>query len=410
MKKQYEEFTGTLFAEEASENTAVQPTEVLEEVQAVNDTPKAEKPSKKRTAPKSKEVKRLTLEEFAQKLEELKHCDDWRTSAVLMLRGNRNPEIIMIAGISAGVITFEEFDDYMTTCRMPKYHTYAEWQKLGRQVKTGEHARFKARIWKYTERKGEMTAEQAEALNTMMLNADGRPYQEGDETFTSSFIKKEAFFFGLDQTEKAGEIKRFEAGKQYQTSIDVITVTDRTETTLTFTAKGKNFTKDIQANKKTELVKLNKAGLTAQAIQEVPEAQKPIEKEVKQESAEPETVKFIPDMVYWGKYQILKRTEKTLVIKNILTGTQIRKTPKIMKNYEYIKFSEYEILRAIAEPETYSDAIRNKFDFYMKIAPEYAKKAEQRPFDGFARQRADEAEKALKTYARLLDELTEQAA
>jgi len=397
------------------------PTEALEEVQTENNTLEMKKPSEKRTAPKTKEVKKLTPEELAQKLEELKQSDDWRLSAVLMMRGNRNHDIIMIAGISAGVVTFEEFDEYMTAGRMPHYHTYAEWKKLGRQVKRGEKARFTARIWEYTEKKGEMTAEQAEALNTMMRNADGREYKEGDETLSSSFIKKEAFFFGLDQTEKAGEIKHFEIGRQYTTSIGVITVTDRTETTLTFTAKGKTFTKDIQANKKTELVKLNKAGLTAQAIQEVPEAQKPIEKEVKQESAEPETVKFIPNMVYWGRYQIIKRTDKSLKIRDILSNSEYWKKIQIRekrtaisadKNFEYVAEPEHEFinvgekwlkLRATATPEPIEMAVENK----INSLKEYINAERENPF---SRTCISDYETELAMYQRLADELKQQAA
>jgi len=410
------------------------PTEALEEVQTENNTPEMKKPSEKRTATKTKKVKRLTPEELAQKLEELKQSDDWRLSAVLMMRGNRNHDIIMIAGISAGVVTFEEFDEYMTAGRMPHYHTYAEWKKLGRQVKQGEKARFTARIWKYTEKKGEMTAEQAEALNTMMRNADGREYKEGDETLSSSFIKKEAFFFGLDQTEKAGTVQRFEIGKQYETRAGIITVTDRTETDLTFTAavNGKTYTKAIQTGKKSEFVKINRAGMTAQAaaevqqMQDVPETRpeetaKAEQLEINQETAEPETVKFIPNMVYWGRYQIIKRTDKSLKIRDILSNSEYWKKIQIRekrtaisadKNFEYVAEPEHEFinvgekwlkLRATATPEPIEMAVENK----INSLKEYINAERENPF---SRTCISDYETELAMYQRLADELKQQAA
>jgi len=363
--------------------SAVQPTDAPEDVQAVNNTTEPENPIEQPTEPENKpikktgkkskkqEAKKLTPEEMAAELEKMKQSDDWRTSAVLMLMfTNKNPAIIMCEGIAAGVITFEEFEDYMTSGRMPHYHTYAEWQKMGRQVKTGEHARFKARIWKYTEKRGEMTAEQAESLNAIMVRSDGKKYQAGDETIDSHFIKKEAFFFGIDQTEKAGEIQRFEIGKIYETKAGNITVTGRTETELTFTAavNGKTYTKEIQQGKKSEFVKINKAGMTAQATAEVQQMQDVPEEqpETNQETAEPETVKFVPNMVYWDKLQIISRTDKTVTVKNILTGETLRKKINVGKpdkrkptEAEYIKINDYKNLWANVPGCNLKDAAKN---------------------------------------------------
>lgn len=370
-------------AETIPTESAVQPTDAPEDMQAVNNAPEPEQAEEQPTEPENKpikktgkkskkqEVKRLTPEEMAAELEKLKASDDWRTSAVLMMMfTNKNPEIIMSEGIAAGVITFEEFEDYMTSGRMPHYHTYQEWAKMGRQVKQGEHALFTARIWKYTEKHDKMTAEQAEALNSIMIKADGTKYQEGDETTSSKFIKKDAFFFGIDQTEKAGTVQRFEIGKQYETRAGIITVTDRTETELTFTAavNGKTYTKAIQQGKKSEFVKINRAGMTAQATAEIQQTQNVPETRPEEtaKAEQPETVKFVPNMVYWDKLQIISRTDKTATVKNILTGETFRKKINVGKpdkrkptEAEYIKINDYKNLWATEPGCTMEEAAKN---------------------------------------------------
>ena len=103
------------------------------------------------------------------------------------------------------------------------YHTFEEWKKRGRIVKRGERAVFSARIWKYSERHGRLTAEQAERINTIIANADGSDFaHEGDETANSRFFRKTAYFFGIEQTEELGELgelptdceRRTENGKE----------------------------------------------------------------------------------------------------------------------------------------------------------------------------------------------------
>ena len=64
-------------------------------------------------------------------------------------------------------------------------HTYAHWQTLGRQVKKGEKALFKAPMWK---------------PNTKTGGAE-----QGAETiYTGKFFSKTSAFFGLSQTEQIG--------------------------------------------------------------------------------------------------------------------------------------------------------------------------------------------------------------
>ena len=75
-------------------------------------------------------------------------------------------------------------------------HTYAEWKKAGFQVQKGQKAIASFTIWMWTEKKGKMTKEQADSINTVMINADGSKAQEGDEISKGGhyYMKKASFF------------------------------------------------------------------------------------------------------------------------------------------------------------------------------------------------------------------------
>ena len=80
-------------------------------------------------------------------------------------------------------------------------HTYKEWQKAGFQVQKGQKAIAKFTIWMWTEKTGKMTKEQADNINSIMVNADGSPVaKEGDETKSNGhYYMKEAAFFKASQ-------------------------------------------------------------------------------------------------------------------------------------------------------------------------------------------------------------------
>lgn len=84
-------------------------------------------------------------------------------------------------------------------------HTYAEWKKAGFQVQKGQKAIAKITIWMWTEKKGKMTKEQADNINSIMVNADGSPVaKEGDETRENGhYYMKEAAFFKASQVAPA---------------------------------------------------------------------------------------------------------------------------------------------------------------------------------------------------------------
>jgi hypothetical protein len=86
-------------------------------------------------------------------------------------------------------------------------HTYAEWKKAGFQVQRGQKAIASFMIWMWTEKKGKMTKEQADNINSIMVNADGSPVaKEGDETTSNGhYYMKKASFFKASQVEPAKE-------------------------------------------------------------------------------------------------------------------------------------------------------------------------------------------------------------
>lgn len=142
----------------------------------------------------------------------------------LLPREQDNKSIIARAAYEAhkgGAIRLTKADLLAIACgNAPQgIHTYNEWKTRGYIVKNGEHAAFSANIWKHVEKRGELTAEEAEAINALIVNADA---QEGDEVRSGKFIKKVAHFFTLEQVEELEELdelpsdctKRVEGNKE----------------------------------------------------------------------------------------------------------------------------------------------------------------------------------------------------
>lgn len=87
-------------------------------------------------------------------------------------------------------------------------HTYKEWQNLGMQVQKGQKAVAKFTIWMYTSKTKKLSKEDADAINSMVINADGSKAQEGDEVQTKGhYYMKEAAFFSASQVAPAEEKK-----------------------------------------------------------------------------------------------------------------------------------------------------------------------------------------------------------
>ena len=85
-------------------------------------------------------------------------------------------------------------------------HTYAEWKKAGFQVQKGQKAIASFTIWMWTEKTGKLTKEQADSINTVMINADGSKAQEGDEVKNGGhYYLKKASFFKASQVAPATE-------------------------------------------------------------------------------------------------------------------------------------------------------------------------------------------------------------
>lgn len=151
----------------------------------------------------------------------------WTILPKLLPREQDNESIIACAAYAAakdGKITLNHLDMMsIAVGNAPtNIHTYNEWKARGYIVKSGEHAAFSANIWKHVEKRGELTAEEAEAINAVIVNADA---QEGDEVRSGKFIKKVAHFFTLEQVEALEELdelpsdctKRIEGNKEIVT-------------------------------------------------------------------------------------------------------------------------------------------------------------------------------------------------
>jgi hypothetical protein len=79
-------------------------------------------------------------------------------------------------------------------------HTYKEWQNLGMQVQKGQKAIAKFTIWMYASKSKKLSKEDADSINSIMINADGSKAQEGDEVQCKGhYYMKEAAFFSASQ-------------------------------------------------------------------------------------------------------------------------------------------------------------------------------------------------------------------
>ena len=171
----------------------------------------ADEISKYELTPITEEIKTEEPEEVKEEktisspedLEALINDEGLELAAMMMLRRQTNSNLIMLAGIDAGIFTAKDFSKYLFMGIMPKYHTFNEWKRNGYIVKKGSKAAFVCKIWDFkTSKKGEYTAEEAAKLNAIIVNADGSQVKEGDPKTHSQYYKFNAYFFGPDQVEK----------------------------------------------------------------------------------------------------------------------------------------------------------------------------------------------------------------
>lgn len=101
----------------------------------------------------------------------------------------KNYELILAGLKDNDVYSEEEINEYIDQGTMPPVHTYKEWQRLGRQVRKGETAAMKIKIWK---RKKWTSKEDREAIADGTMSA---------EEIRPGFRLVPAAFFLEDQTE-----------------------------------------------------------------------------------------------------------------------------------------------------------------------------------------------------------------
>ena len=80
-------------------------------------------------------------------------------------------------------------------------HTYKEWQNLGMQVQKGQKAVAKFKIWMYNSKPKKLTKEEADTINSLVVNADGSNFAAEGQTITTGgrYYMKEASFFAASQ-------------------------------------------------------------------------------------------------------------------------------------------------------------------------------------------------------------------
>lgn len=90
-----------------------------------------------------------------------------------------NFQIITTTAVQKGIFTEDQAAAILESGNELPLHTYAEWKRIGRQVKKGEKAAMQAHIWKMSKAKK----------------------TEDDQEEKSNFFLTKAFFFLESQTE-----------------------------------------------------------------------------------------------------------------------------------------------------------------------------------------------------------------
>lgn len=96
-----------------------------------------------------------------------------------------NQEIINKAAVSSGLFTAEEAEAILSTGRRLPLHTYAEWKRLGYQVKEGERAALVLDLWRFSKNKAseDENGEESES-------AGEHAYMAKSHLFTAQQVKK----------------------------------------------------------------------------------------------------------------------------------------------------------------------------------------------------------------------------
>ena len=74
-----------------------------------------------------------------------------------------NTEIIARESVANGIYTKEQVESLISNFIDLGLHTYQEWKRLGYQVKKGEKAIFKTKLWRYKNAKKSVDDEEEES-------------------------------------------------------------------------------------------------------------------------------------------------------------------------------------------------------------------------------------------------------
>ncbi len=102
-----------------------------------------------------------------------------------------NYQIIYNELVNREIMTAEKLDGFIARYGDIPFHTFKEWQKLGRQVKKGEKALFKVSLWRYGKKNVEVKTPEGEEKTEKL----------------ERYYMQDSHIFSFDQTEKKPTFK-----------------------------------------------------------------------------------------------------------------------------------------------------------------------------------------------------------
>lgn len=253
MMKEKEEKAAAAMAEIEAKAETEEATEEPAEVKAEAEAPAAEEPAKAEAAA-TVEPAKSPEEVKADVMSEIE-AGNFAVLLPMFAMRHDNAAAIMAAGIEAGAYSLADIKAYLTRGIMPAFHTFNEWKKAGYTVNKGEKAAFKAYIWKHIDAAAD--PEEAEAENA----------DEGKEA-APDFIRKVAFFFGINQVTKkerkelnADGVKilaAFKPGSTYQSGGVKITVLHRTRCYVDIAGYGRRLIREWPTGGEVVLIPVGK--------------------------------------------------------------------------------------------------------------------------------------------------------
>ncbi|MDO5544967.1 MAG: hypothetical protein Q4F81_03920 [Eubacteriales bacterium] len=81
-------------------------------------------------------------------------------------------------------------DIFLAMLAAEKFHTFAEWKRMGHSVKKGQHAAITCNLWKYTDKPGKAAREAAAAAGEDAPESDPHFYMAKAHLFHALQVEK----------------------------------------------------------------------------------------------------------------------------------------------------------------------------------------------------------------------------